>query len=343
MITEASTHSFDQSIKKDKTWLSRLSDLFFQNNSSNFFILSLIGPSFIFCTLLLLAFVKSPLFFGFLCISFISYLISLKWAYKGTIVSTCLYALFACVQFFYLDFFEKVWTLGAIGSLLMAQMIAIFFYQEFIEKLKSMHSHSEEGFQQLVHTEEKYQESENNWKSQWETLVKELEKWKEEAEQRLIEKNQANDLLQNVHQEVRHIENQKHQIVLEVNSARVHAHRLQKENEILKEKLLAVPPIEEKQICLEEFKDQSPEHLASLYKQLRGQFDEKCQILSDTRIDLFKAEGKIHSLQQEKEQELLNATWQEYQFFSQVISQLEQEKEALKQEIQELEKLLSSN
>jgi hypothetical protein len=102
-----------------------------------------------------------------------------------------------------------------------------------------------------------------------------------------------------------------------------------------------------------EIADLSQEHLALQemvaalkpiryqYEQLRGQFAEKCQVLDETRADLFESQERVLLLERERaEQSLLPSRLEE--LLADRTAQIEEEREQVEQESERLQELVGN-
>lgn len=88
-------------------------------------------------------------------------------------------------------------------------------------------------------------------------------------------------------------------------------------------------------------KTQDLKALEGLYKQLRLQFEEKSQVLSSTRKELFETQGRVLLLQREEEERTYEPKGEEDRLLEALIARLVQEIESLEEEIHTLEELVS--
>ena len=82
-------------------------------------------------------------------------------------------------------------------------------------------------------------------------------------------------------------------------------------------------------------------HVGELYKQLRGQFEEKCQVLHATRMELFHKEGEILVIRKEAAEHTLEPSIADIALQGQLLA-LELEKDSLEKEVKTLQELVSN-
>lgn len=215
-----------------------------------------------------------------------------------------LISLLATAALYFLSYKEDAtfWNGALFFSLGLAQFIATLLKEE---------EHATRGFEAaaLSQLKEEAQQKESSFEKEKEALQKELEKWKSEAEQRRIEKAQDERLLTLLQGEMENYTAQKDAIIED-------AQKRAPDYEIWQKKIAA---------------------LQGQYTQLRVQFDSKNEVLSQTRKELFQAQGELIALQKETEQEVAF----EIEGLLQYIRDLVMDFKSLENEIEVLEKLLS--
>lgn len=338
---EASTQSLDQTIKQDQE--GKLTRFFFGNKPLEMQMIAFIGPFFLFISLLLVRDGNIPFFIGIALCAIICTCFGFKWGAKAIYCAFIPYSVLFFLACSDLLFVETLWLFGSFCSIILAQLITILAFQESVAVVSSMQSNNSEAEQQLISLEEKIKASEDNVQKELGLLAIELEKWKDEAELRLVERNKTNELLDLASQEIHFLSGNKEKLINDAVTARKQAFEALQLNEDLKQKLLAVAapaiPID----TINDADISIPNNpIESLYKQLRVQFEEKCQVLNEARVALFNTEGKLHIAETIKEQEQIVANYDDCDSLQVIIADLTLENESLQKEIEELEKIIDS-
>lgn len=109
--------------------------------------------------------------------------------------------------------------------------------------------------------------------------------------------------------------------------------------------------IEAQKNAMEQVKPADPEEMLALqrtiaavtgqYNQLKAQFEEKSRVLSQTRKELFEAEGKIMITQREEQASTIESDLSEVEGLQKDLRKAELEKERLEEQVIQLEELIS--
>lgn len=230
---------------------------------------------------------------------------------------------------------ERMWQLGLLATIYLDLLILTLMAEElshFVSKFKQ-----DLSLQKQEAQSEKlaFEETSQAWEQQRLALEKELEKLKSEAELRKIEKRSLEEQLELVQSEITLLTSQKEAVLEEARALRVQ--QPQPLNLVLPVEESSALAQEEEIQCLR----QGIARAEGLYGQLRAQFAEKSEVLSETRKALFHAEERLAA----KEKELADERFappshleKEYEaYLAQSSTQLEE----LEAEIKHLEELVS--
>ena len=302
-------------------------------------------------------------------------LLVLKWRVKGLLLSSIANVLFAYFLFTRLTQENFVWNLGILISFTLCNLILLLSSDEICGIVSSIENNSRDKEVEL--TQVRMQQEEQNIKADEErkALEKEIQKLKEEAEQRIIEMQKNDQHLQFVQSEIELLTKQKSYFVEEAKKANnVSLQTALKEEvmvmqlKILKaqsKELLAKPvhdvlkvqelkgeqeilPIQDA-VKVQDFKVEQEillpqdegklRQVQGLYQQLQVQFEEKKQQLSQTRKELFQAQGKL--LVNEKTKSLSEGHQEDRRFYEQLIDELTEYVDNLEKEVVNLEELIT--
>lgn len=186
------------------------------------------------------------------------------------------------------------------------------------------------------------QEANEKWEKEKEALEQELQKFKEEAKRRYLEKNEIENQLLSFSQEQEALKLTNGKLRSEIHALK---QEVKKHLELLQEKeKMCIPlviaeekPQELNPLAIEEWKRKISQ-IEGQYKQLRMQFEEKSQVLSQTRRELFQTQGKLLALEKEN----LCKDEQDHFFFTHELEHIEDEMQKYIYEIDCLEKIISS-
>jgi hypothetical protein len=184
-------------------------------------------------------------------------------------------------------------------------------------------------------------------------LASEQEAWKEKIhviERTLVQKTEES---QSLEKEIAHLKNtdallmDHKSLQAELNQTRIQKEQMKLINEALvRMHAKTVSQQHENQHLIEQLKKQpgppanSEElhQLQCLYKQLKSQFEERNEVLHQTRANLFKADTELQTLRLKNELDTQDEPFKE---IVQELSSLEKEVSALKEENQELEETIT--
>lgn len=243
----------------------------------------------------------------------------LCWRYKAlgfvlTLFSSSLLFLFSYGS---IEQSERLWQIGFQAALSIAFAIAFLSSQEEEERVSLEKSLQEKTLDQVRHLNEEVDQQHDAWEKEKALLEADLEKWKEEARQRKIER-------QNDGQRIALLEQtflqEKQTLLVELEETKKQVQQLQ---------------------TFPEGAEKSPELVMRQYHQLKIQFEEKSKILNETRKNLFVAEEKLMAFQKEMEESAIDYDLSEIKKLQDEIEILVKENEELESEVSSLEGLIS--
>jgi hypothetical protein len=283
----------------------------------------------------------------------------LTFRFKTLGLSSSYIAFFLFILIFFSDLpcEGQLWQMSLLFILALNIFILLLSIEEAEACLKEMGSQTQEMKRLSHRVEIEYQLAKKTAEEKEEELKEEIERLKQEAELRRIEK--ASDLkqLELVQSEIELLTSQKEGFIEDSRKARMAAvHQLQqfKESEaILKRDLIASqetilalqqrPPVVQN-VSVEDTDTDLKKALAvaeGVSTQLRSQFEEKSQILSQTRKELFQTQGKLIALEKELAFSKLDPDREEVGSLEKEVAALTLEMDALEGEINQLEELVS--
>lgn len=293
----------------------------------------LLGPLFI-----LSCFALAPRDLPLLFMGAVGLYLSARWQLRGFSYALILLGLVAIAEHLFLTH-RHLWQLGLEGALANAFFITALAFEEGSSSFQSLTSQLDARTSTLHHLEEELAKSHDATTQQQiafqekiATLQKETEemresqssllilnevlrktaatqrKEKEALEQSLCDKEQTIATLQKEQISPDILESRNRELLQELNAARMEKEQLRLINEALarlhaKESLKVKEALEQVRALTEEMqKRPPPSEVELLYKQLRKQFEEKSELLHQTRSQLFHADTALQALKKAEEQ-----------------------------------------
>ncbi len=307
---------------------------------------------------------NSQLFFTLLSVTMLALIIGISFLNPCTItsyfpyvalVSVLLAARFKTVGIsvaygmlaFYLVYFypsitpsARLWEMGLIFTTALTSFIFLLSFEEMEALSSTLSKNLDEKDKQLTTTAGQLGQLEQSYKEQYAELEQEIQKLKNEASIRILERQQDQRTIELITSEIELLTNQKQEIL----ASAARAYEQASKAELVE---VHLEPLSDKsQTSYQLPVDVSAETLElkrkltrveGLYKQLRTQFDEKANVLLATRKELFKVEGQLEVDEREK----YLASLELEESLEKDFAILAEENQMLEEEISNLEEIIS--
>ncbi|MDR3624853.1 MAG: hypothetical protein P4L16_06930 [Chlamydiales bacterium] len=333
-----------------------------------------LGPFIILSAFLIGVFRLSPQLFLMPAMSLVVLPICWKWDWKGLYWSL---ALLFCVCLFILvegTFYERIWGLSIAVVLSAGLVVTLFSFSEVKKIALLFHNEARSQLEENVFLKENLQEVLEEYKRELVGVAEEvLQKNNELAKLRIKFRVQEKDLLQLEKSKSLLIVEKENVLAAQQDRDLIYASLLKKEksaqealqatitgiqnerdliakdlescmNEIAllkSERVIDVAiPSKEEDIELLYAEIKALKEKDAMYKQLRVQFEEKSQVLSQTRVELFELEGKYLALQKEVQEGLFS----DDSYLKRLVKLIhiqEKEKTSLEREVNTLQEIIS--
>lgn len=239
--------------------------------------------------------------------------------------------------------------MGVVFVLAVDYFILLLSLEEIESLLEDLSSTKAAVSQELDTTQESFVLLQQQHQEAVESLQETIDRLKEEAELRRIERSRELESLEWIQSEIEMLTSQKDLFISETREAKrlafeklakieeLEAQRLEDKVHLIayQEKVLS---FQVQNVAVKNSAEEPSPQVESCYKQLRLQFEEKSKVLSQTRRDLFQAEGRLIALEKENALEpecpLANS-------MQSIFMQADEEIQHLEEEILSLEGLLS--
>ncbi len=291
-------------------------------------------------------------------------ILSLRFKTGGIAISYTLLGALLLWQIAQTESSERLWLMGLFFNTALTLYIGLLASEEIEDCFHELQEMSEKQSASLLKMEEAILQAKQEGASHERELEEEIKKLKEEAEQRRIERVRDHNRFELIQSEIDLLTAQKEEFIKETRQARVdqqaaeqkaseagetlrqmamHSQeeiiRLQQRAPVVIEKEVAVSSEDPaKVIELEKAIKLAESH----YAQLRTQFQEKGEILSQTRAEIYQLQGQLEVLEKENSSLLLNPDRSEAAALEQEVDRLISKIVSLEEEIAQLEAIISA-